>query len=100
MSGLALFSSLRGYRAAGSGATRSPGMTVWAVLVPESLAYASLAGVSPVVGLYAVPAALILYAAFGSSKPSRRRADVGDRRAVGRSGRRDRQSQGGTDARR
>jgi SulP family sulfate permease len=38
------------------------------VLVPESLAYASIAGVSPVVGLYAAPAALILYAALGSSR--------------------------------
>jgi sulfate permease, SulP family len=44
------------------------GLTVWAVLVPESLAYATIAGVSPVVGLYAAPAALILYAAFGSSR--------------------------------
>ena len=44
------------------------GLTVWAVLVPESLAYASIAGVSPVVGLYAAPGALILYAAFGSSR--------------------------------
>jgi len=44
------------------------GLTVWAVLVPESLAYASIAGVSPVVGLYAAPAALIFYAAFGSSR--------------------------------
>jgi sulfate permease, SulP family len=44
------------------------GMTVWAVLVPESLAYASIAGVSPVIGLYAAPAALLLYAAFGSSR--------------------------------
>src|SRR5215467_12394394 len=44
------------------------GVTVWAVLVPEALAYASIAGVSPVVGLYAAPAALILYAAFGSSR--------------------------------
>jgi high affinity sulfate transporter 1 len=44
------------------------GLTVWAVLVPESLAYASIAGVSPVVGLYAAPPALILYAAFGSSR--------------------------------
>jgi high affinity sulfate transporter 1 len=38
------------------------------VLVPEALAYASIAGVSPVVGLYAAPGALLLYAAFGSSK--------------------------------
>jgi SulP family sulfate permease len=44
------------------------GLTVWAVLVPEALAYASIAGVSPVVGLYDAPGALILYAAFGSSR--------------------------------
>jgi MFS superfamily sulfate permease-like transporter len=43
-------------------------LTVWAVLVPESLAYATIAGVSPVVGLYAAPGALILYAALGSSR--------------------------------
>jgi MFS superfamily sulfate permease-like transporter len=41
---------------------------VWAVLVPEALAYASIAGVSPEVGLYAAPSALIFYAAFGSSR--------------------------------
>jgi high affinity sulfate transporter 1 len=44
------------------------GLTVWAVLVPEALAYATIAGVSPVVGLYAAPGALVLYAAFGSSR--------------------------------
>lgn len=44
------------------------GLTVWAVLIPESLAYASIAGVSPVVGLYAAPGALLLYALFGSSR--------------------------------
>src|SRR5512132_4240604 len=44
------------------------GLTVWAVLVPEALAYASIAGVSPVIVLYAAPGALILYAAFGSSR--------------------------------
>jgi len=38
------------------------------VLIPESLAYASIAGVSPVVGLYAAPGALLLYAALGSSR--------------------------------
>ena len=41
---------------------------MWAVLVPEALAYASIAGVSPVIGLYAAPPALVLYAAFGSSR--------------------------------
>ena len=33
------------------------GLTFWAVLVPEALAYATIAGVSPVVGLYAAPGA-------------------------------------------
>ena len=41
------------------------GLSVWAVVFPEALAYATIAGVSPVVGLYAFPAALVLYAAFG-----------------------------------
>ena len=63
-----LFVSLRGYRAGWLRGDALAGLTVWAVLVPESLAYATIAGVSPVVGLYAAPAALILYAAFGSSK--------------------------------
>ena len=44
------------------------GLTVWAVLVPESLAYATIAGVSPVVGLYAAAPALIFYALLGSSR--------------------------------
>ena len=36
--------------------------------MPEALAYATIAGVSPVVGLYAAPGALLFYAAFGSSR--------------------------------
>ena len=44
------------------------GLTLWAILVPQALAYASIAGVSPVVGLYAAPGALLLYAALGSSR--------------------------------
>lgn len=63
-----LFPSLRGYRRQWLGRDALAGMTVWAVLVPEALAYATIAGVSPVVGLYAAPAALILYAALGSSR--------------------------------
>src|SRR5580693_5319313 len=65
---LPVFTSLRGYRAGWLRGDVIAGLTVWAVLVPEALAYASIAGVSPVVGLYAAPGALILYAAFGSSK--------------------------------
>ncbi len=65
---LPLFTSLRqGYERGWVRGDIVAGLTVWAVLVPEALAYASIAGVSPVVGLYAAPGALILYAAFGSS---------------------------------
>ena len=44
------------------------GLTVRAVLVPESLGYATIAGVSPVVGLYAAVPALVLYSLLGSSR--------------------------------
>ena len=63
-----LFASLRGYRREWLTKDLIAGLTVWAVLVPEALAYATIAGVSPVIGLYAAPPALILYAAFGSSR--------------------------------
>jgi MFS superfamily sulfate permease-like transporter len=63
-----LFGSLHGYRREWTRGDLIAGLTVWAVLVPEALAYASIAGVSPVVGLYAAPGALIFYAAFGSSR--------------------------------
>ncbi len=43
------------------------GLTVWAVMVPESMAYAGIAGVPPLVGLYTVPIPLIVYAIFGTS---------------------------------
>jgi sulfate permease, SulP family len=63
-----VFGSLRGYRRTWLSGDVVAGLTVWAVLVPEALAYATIAGVSPVVGLYAAPAALLFYAAFGSSR--------------------------------
>jgi MFS superfamily sulfate permease-like transporter len=63
-----LFASLRGYDRKWLTGDLIAGLTVWAVLVPEALAYATIAGVSPVIGLYAAPGALLLYAAFGSSK--------------------------------
>ncbi|MHB8894258.1 MAG: SulP family inorganic anion transporter [Candidatus Geothermincolia bacterium] len=44
------------------------GLTVWALLVPEAMAYAGIAGVPPQYGLYAAPFALIAYAVFGRSK--------------------------------
>ncbi|MGC5168058.1 SulP family inorganic anion transporter [Luteimicrobium sp. DT211] len=63
-----VFTSLQGYRRAWLRGDVIAGLTVWAVLVPESLAYATIAGVSPVVGLYSAVPSLILYAAFGSSR--------------------------------
>jgi sulfate permease family protein len=57
-----MFASLRGYRPEWLRGDLVAGLTVWAVLVPESLAYASIAGMSPVVGLYAAPPALVLNA--------------------------------------
>src|SRR2546423_2477896 len=63
-----VFTSLVPYQRAWLRRDLVAGITVWAVLVPEALAYATIAGVSPVVGLYAAPGALILYAAFGSSR--------------------------------
>ena len=43
-------------------------LAVWAVLVPQSMAYASLAGVPPINGLYAAIAALLVYALLGTSR--------------------------------
>src|ERR1700754_2576915 len=63
-----VFPSLRGYRSTWLRGDLIAGLTVWAVLIPEALAYATIAGVSPVVGLYAAPGALLIYAALGSSR--------------------------------
>jgi high affinity sulfate transporter 1 len=64
----ALFASLRGYQGTWLRGDLIAGLTVWAVMIPEALAYATIAGVSPVIGLYAAPGALLLYAVFGSSR--------------------------------
>uniref|UniRef100_UPI0026B54AF1 SulP family inorganic anion transporter n=1 Tax=Rhodococcus oryzae TaxID=2571143 RepID=UPI0026B54AF1 len=63
-----LFGSLQGYQGKWIRPDVIAGLTVWAVLVPEALAYATIAGVPPVVGLYAAIPSLILYAAVGSSR--------------------------------
>jgi high affinity sulfate transporter 1 len=44
------------------------GLAVWAMTVPQALAYAGIAGVPPVYGLYAVPLAMAAYAIFGTSR--------------------------------
>jgi high affinity sulfate transporter 1 len=53
-------------------------LTLWALLVPEAMAYAGIAGMPPETGLYAAPLALVAYAIFGSS----RHLDVGPSSAV------------------
>src|SRR6187399_378965 len=65
---LPVYTWLHGYERSWIRGDVIAGLTVWAILVPEALAYATIAGVSPVVGLYAVPGALLLYAVFGSSR--------------------------------
>jgi SulP family sulfate permease len=44
------------------------GFTIWGLLVPEMIAYAGLAGLSPQAGLYTLLATLGLYAIFGTSR--------------------------------
>src|ERR1700742_513904 len=44
------------------------GATVWGLLVPESMAYAGLAGLTPQAGLYTLLATLAAYAIFGTSR--------------------------------
>ena len=43
-------------------------LTVIGLLVPESMAYAQIAGVPPQAGLYATLAGLVIYALFGTSR--------------------------------
>ncbi|MBX3061080.1 MAG: SulP family inorganic anion transporter [Anaerolineae bacterium] len=43
-------------------------LTIWALLVPEAMAYAGIAGMPPETGLYAAPLAMLAYAIFGSSR--------------------------------
>ena len=44
------------------------GLTIFALLVPQGMAYGELAGVTPVAGLYTAIGALIAAAVFGSSR--------------------------------
>lgn len=46
----------------------SAGLTVGIMLIPQGMAYAMLAGLEPIHGLYAATVPLMLYAVFGSSR--------------------------------
>ena len=62
--GLAQF---RGYRLGWLRGDVAAGLTVAAYLVPQVMAYATLAGLPPITGLWAAVVALAAYAIFGSS---------------------------------
>ena len=44
------------------------GLTVLALLIPEGMAYAEIAGMPPQTAFYAAPIGLLLYAIFGTSR--------------------------------
>lgn len=60
--------ALLGYRRAWFRGDLVAGATVAAYLVPQVMAYAGVAGLPPVAGLWAILPALALYALFGSSR--------------------------------
>ena len=44
------------------------GLALWAVMVPEGMAYAGIVGVPPIMGLYTIVPALMAYALLGTSR--------------------------------
>ena len=59
---------LSSYQRADLRSDLSAGVTVGAMLVPQAMAYALLAGLPPEVGLYAATIPVIVYALFGTSR--------------------------------
>jgi SulP family sulfate permease len=64
---LPLLGWLPGYRRAWLLPDILAGLAVWAVIVPESMAYAGIVGVPPIMGLYTIVPPLIAYALLGTS---------------------------------
>lgn len=63
-----LLRDLRSYQRAWLPGDIAAAVTIWAIVVPESVAYAGIAGVPPAVGLYVATVPLIVYALLGSSR--------------------------------
>jgi sulfate permease, SulP family len=59
---------VRGYDRAWTGRDIVAGLTLWGLIVPEGMAYASLAGLPAQAGLYTILASLVVYAVLGSSR--------------------------------
>jgi MFS superfamily sulfate permease-like transporter len=56
------------YQRAWLGTDLLAGLAVWALTVPQAMAYSSIAGVPAVYGLFSIPLAVIAYAVFGTSR--------------------------------
>jgi len=65
---LPILSWLPGYRRVWLMADVLAGLAVWAVMVPEGMAYAGIVGVPPIMGLYTIVPPLIAYALLGTSR--------------------------------
>jgi SulP family sulfate permease len=65
---LPILSWAPGYERANLRSDLAAGLTVGAMLVPQAMAYALLAGLPPEVGLYAATVPVVVYALFGSSR--------------------------------
>ena len=65
---LPVFEWLPGYRRSTFVADLAAGLTVGAVLIPQGMAYALVAGLPPVVGLYASVFPILAYAVLGRSR--------------------------------
>jgi SulP family sulfate permease len=63
-----LLGQLEGYRGQGARRDLVAGVTVAALAVPSAMAYAEVAGLSPVNGLYALLLPTVAYVVFGSSR--------------------------------
>lgn len=68
LAALAVPGGLRGYRRQWLGADLVAGISVCVVMIPSVIAYAELAGLAPVHGLYAALAGLVGYALLASSR--------------------------------
>ena len=65
---LPLSSQLSGYGRDELRGDLSAGLTVGVMLIPQGMAYALIAGLPPIYGLYASLVPLVVYAIFGTSR--------------------------------
>ena len=65
---LPILSWLPGYKSQFLPGDLSAGVTVGVMLIPQGMAYAMIAGLPPVYGLYAAMIPQVIYAIFGTSR--------------------------------